>query len=272
MKRAWIIANARSGSVSEASLAAVERAVAAQAEVAGTSRFPDEAMPERAALDAAGVDTIVVFAGDGTINAAACRYSEWGGALLILPGGTMNLLAKVLHGAAAPEAIVARAAAGERVALPIVEADGHCGFVGLILGPATSWNRARERLRAGRAAGLWRAVRHAWSRTLARRVRLEGVPGAAQAVFIRPDADALAVRAVEATDWRQLLELGWEWLTGDWVAASGVTSVKRAHVRVTGRRRVQALFDGELALLPPGTEIRLARSRPIFLRTAEEPG
>lgn len=272
MKRAWIVANPTSGSVTEATAAAVTAAIEAQAVLAGRTRFPDEPMPSVADLDAAEVDTLVVLAGDGTINHAACRYSEWRGALLILPGGTMNLLAKALHGNAAAEEIVAGARAARAVSLPLVEAEGHCAFVGLILGPATSWNRARERLRAGKLRGMWRAVRHAWSRTMARRVRLEGVSGAAQAVFVRPDPDALVVRAVEAADWRSILELGWDWLTGDWVAASGVISVRRPALRVLGHRPVQALFDGELALLPPGAEMRVGESRPIFLQTAGERG
>lgn len=272
MKRVWIIANPASGSVSPAARRRVLAAFANFAEVIGETDFPAASMPTAAELDAAGVDTLAVLAGDGTINAAACRYSEWGGALLILPGGTMNLLARALHGDAAAEVIVAAAARARRIALPIAATDGHCGFVGVILGPATTWNLARERLRAGRLHGLWRAVRHAWSRTRASRIRLEGVPGRAQAVFIRAEEEALAVDAVEAADLGQIVALGWDWLTGDWVAARAVTSVRRTRLRVLGRRPVQALFDGEPALLPPGTEIRLERSPPIFLSTCEAAG
>lgn len=269
MKRVWIIANPASGSVSPAVRQRVLAAIAAHAMLVGETDFPATPMPAIADLDAADVDTLVVLAGDGTINAAACRYAEWTGALLILPGGTMNLLARVLHGDAAPEAIVAMAGQGRMIALPIVQTDGHCGFVGVILGPAASWNLARERLRAGRLGGLWRAIRHAWSRTRARRIRLAGLLGTAQAVFVRAENEALAVDAVEAADLGQIVALGWDWLTGDWVDARAVTSVRRTRLRVLGRRPVQALFDGEPTLLPAGTEIRLGRSRPIFLSTRE---
>lgn len=267
MKRTWIIANPASGSVTPTVNAAVEVALAAASEIVGRTAFPEEPLPEPAELDAAGADTLVLLAGDGTINAAARAIADWQGALLILPGGTMNLLSKALHGDVAPAAIVAAAAEAMTIALPFAEAEGHQAYVGLILGPAASWNRARERLRAGRVRGLWRVVRHAWSQTMAHRVRIAGVPGKAQAVFVQATDSALDVATVEAADWGAIAELGWGWVTGDWVAARAVHSYTRATLRLRGKRPVQALFDGEPAILPPGTEVRLGRSRKIFLST-----
>jgi len=272
MKRTWIIANPASGSVTPAVRDSVEAALSACSEIVGRTAFPEEPLPEPGAIDAAGADTIVLLAGDGTINAAACAFADWDGALLILPGGTMNLLSKALHGDVAPDAIVAAAAAGAAtIALPFAQGEGHRAYVGLILGPAASWNRARERLRAGRVRGLWRVVRHAWSRTMAHRVRIAGVPGAAQAVFVRATDAALDIATVEAADWRSIAELGWGWVSGDWVAARAVHSYTRPTIRLRGKRPVQALFDGEPAILPPGTEIGLGRSRRMFLSTLEMP-
>lgn len=269
IRRVWLVANPSSGSTGPTTRDAVVAAIERHAALAGATSFPAEPLPTTADLDAAAVDTLAVLAGDGTINAAACRYADWNGALLILPGGTMNLLAKALHGSTDAPAIVVQAAAGgaTRTALPLVEAEGHCAFVGLILGPATSWNSARELLRAGRWRGLARAVRLAWQRTLGHRVRLDGLDRGAQAVFVRAEDDALVASAIDAPDWRSIVELGWEWLTGDWVAARAVTQVRRRSLRVRGRRPVHALFDGERRVLAPAAEIRLARSRPIFLRT-----
>ena len=122
--------------------------------LAGRTRFPDDAIPDAAALAVANVDTVVLFAGDGTINAALCALADWDGAFLILPGGTMNMLAKMLHGDADPAAIVHAAHhASRRVALPYVEAGPHRAFVGLIVGPAAHWGRAREAARADRRSG-----------------------------------------------------------------------------------------------------------------------
>jgi hypothetical protein len=262
--RTWLVANPASGSVSAATLAAVVAALEAGGTLVGRIEFPRDALPAPETLD---VDMLVVLAGDGTINAAAARYADWDGVLLILPGGTMNLLAKLLHGDATPAEIVARAGSAPAVALPRIEAAGQCAYVGLILGPAASWGRARERWRAGRVAGALRAMRHAWRRTFARRVRIMGVPGRAQAVFVRPENDRLWLGAVEAADWRSIADLGREWIADDWSAARAVTTAERDAFTLRGRRPVQALFDGELALLPPGTEVRVGRSRPMFVQT-----
>ena len=241
--------------------------------LAGRTRFPGEDLPAAAALDAAGVDTVVLFAGDGTINAAVCALAHWQGAILILPGGTMNLLAKVLHGNADPHTIVHAAhERGRKVALPFVEAGRHRALVGLILGPAASWVRARELVRAGRMRGLLRALRHAWRRTFAHGIRLEGVPGLkhrAQAVFVRPRADRLDVAAVDARDFRAIAALGWEWLTGDWVAAAQVTQCHSPAFRTLGHKPALALFDGEPVMLEPGTKITGGKTAKMFLTTLD---
>lgn len=267
MTRFWLIANALSGSVSDTTREGVVAALESRGALAGRTDFPTEPLPEPRDLTAAGVDTVAVLAGDGTINAAARRYADWPGALLILPGGTMNLLARALHGDAAPVAIVEQLDQARAVDLPVIAAAEHRAFVGVILGPATAWNRARERWRAGRWRGALRAVRAAWHRSRGRGIAIEGVAGRPQAVFVSAGDDALRIAAVDASDGRMLAELGWEWLTGDWIAAGAVTSLDRPTVRVHGRRPVAALFDGEPALLPAGSVLRLERSRPMFLQT-----
>src|SRR5688572_11847913 len=67
-------------------------------EVARLVRFPDEPLPSPAGLAGAGVDCVAVYAGDGTVNTLVTGLYGWDGAVLVLPGGTMNLLAKRLHG------------------------------------------------------------------------------------------------------------------------------------------------------------------------------
>lgn len=269
MTRFWLIANARSGSVSDTTLEGVVAALAARGVLAGHTDFPAEPLPEPRALDGAQVDTVVVLAGDGTINAAARRYADWAGTLLILPGGTMNMLARALHGDSAPAAIVAQLDRARAVDLPVIAAAEHRAFVGVILGPATAWNRARERWRAGRWRAALRAVRAAWARSRGRGIAIAGVAGRPQAVFVSAGDDALRIAAVDASDGRMLAELGWEWLSGDWIAAGAVTSLQRATVRLGGRRPVAALFDGEPALLPAGSVLRLERSPPMFLQTRQ---
>lgn len=274
MQILWFITNIASGTATAAKASAIEAVFEEHGLcLAGRTAFPDDALPEASALDAAGVDTVVLFAGDGTINAAACALAAWRGAILILPGGTMNLLAKLLHGDVDPAAIVhAAKERGRPVALPSVEAGPHRAFVGLILGPAASWVHAREKVRAGRLKGLRGAIVTAWRRTFSRGIRLEGLAGLrgrAQAVFVRPEEDHLDVRAVDARDWRSIAALGWEWLTGDWVAAAPVTQVRATRFRIAGSKRALALFDGEPVLLDSTVTIRGAMGRKMFIATQE---
>ena len=108
MKTLWFITNPKSGTATPAKADALAALFAERGLVlAGRTAFPDDPLPTPQSLDAAEVDTAVLFAGDGTINAAVSALADWNGAILILPGGTMNMLAKLLHNSTDPAAIVA---------------------------------------------------------------------------------------------------------------------------------------------------------------------
>ncbi|MES2097699.1 MAG: diacylglycerol kinase family protein [Pseudomonadota bacterium] len=270
-----MITNPHSGSTDPAKAAAVERLFAERGlTLAGRTDFPDDALPTPKALDRAKVDTAVLFAGDGTINAAICALAEWQGAVLILPGGTMNMLAKTLHGNADPTAIVAAAHTDHRrVGLPFVESGKNRAFVGLIVGPAASWFRAREMVRSGRLSRLLPAIRMAWRRTFGRGIRLAGAPGfppQVQGAFVHAVDDHLQVAAVDARDFRSIADLGWSWIAGDWVAAHAVTERRATTLSVAERRSVLALFDGEPVSLEPGAVMTAGRSRAQFIATIGE--
>jgi len=273
VERLWFITNPNSGSATHEKCAALEAVFDERGlKLAGRTAFPDQPIPSVGDLQ--GVDTVVLFAGDGTINAALCALAEWDGAFLILPGGTMNLLAKALHGDAEPADIIHAAhEGGRRVALPYVEAGPHRAFVGLILGPAAHWGRAREAARKGRFGRVLGAIRSAWRRTFGKGIRVAGVPGMRgryQAVFVAPAADALEVAAIDARDWAAIAELGWNWLTGDWVAARAVTDRRAQRLRPVCKRPVLALFDGEPVTLEPDIEVSGGMTRPVFIATHED--
>lgn len=277
MERLWFITNPQSGSSDEAKAEAIGEVFAEHGlHIAGRTLFPEERLPSGDDLDRAEADTVVLFAGDGTINAAVCALATWDGAILILPGGTMNLLAKALHGDADPAAIVAAAHRhDQRVALPYVEAGEHRALVGLIVGPAANWFKPREMARAGKIGRIFPAMRAAWRRTFGRGIRLAGVPGLEgplQAAYIRAQDDHLEVAAVDARDFRSVADLGWNWVTGDWVAARAVSEHRADAVRIAERRPVLALFDGEPVSLAPGTRIGVGRTLRQFIATADDTG
>jgi diacylglycerol kinase family enzyme len=275
MQKLWFITNPNSGTTSRAKCEALEAVFSERGlTLVGRTEFPDQPLPEGAALTRDKVDTVVLFAGDGTINAALCALAEWEGTFLILPGGTMNLLAKALHDSLDPHTIVEAAHHAKRlVALPYVEAGPHRAFVGLILGPAAAWARAREAARKGKIGRLAQAARAAWRRTFSKKgIRVEGAPGLAdhyQAIFVTPGEGRLDVNAVDARDWGAIAQLGWDWLTGDWVAGRAVTETHAETLRIRGSRSVLALFDGEPVTLDPSEAIRAGMSRKAFIATRE---
>lgn len=272
MRNLWFITNPGSGS---STVEKCEALVALFADhgltLVGRTTFPADAMPDPTMLDSVRVDTVVLFAGDGTINTAIGSFADWNGRILILPGGTMNLLAKTLHGNADPAAIVrATHGASTLMALPYVAAGDCRAYVGLILGPAASWVHARELVRAGRLRGLARAVRHAWARTFGRGIRIAGaagLPPGAQAILVTPEETSLTLSAIDVRDWGTIARLGWDWLTGDWVAAAAVTQVHAKQVHVLGKKPVLALFDGEPEQLAPGVPITSGKTPARFIST-----
>lgn len=161
----WLVTNAASGSNGDDAVESLKQDFAdAGIRIDRTINFPDEDLPTAQQLDAAGIAAVAVFAGDGTINSLVTSLYGWGGAILILPGGTMNLLYKRLHGDLEMKEVLAAVAAGwARPCRPgIVRCDGGDGFAGVMAGPGTAWNDVREAMRdidiAGIAAGTAKAI------------------------------------------------------------------------------------------------------------------
>ena len=273
MQRAWLVINPGSGSTGTDSAAAVTAALAERdVRVAGETVIGEGALPAKADLVGARCDTLVVMGGDGTINAATAQLDDWDGTCLILPGGTMNLLPKALHGPATWEVIVAAAAAPDArtTTLPCAIVGDQRALVGVIAGPVAAWFHARERWRSGRIWAAWRGALFAWRRTFSGHVRIEGRPGRHRAVVVTPRTDDLEVAAFAAQSWFEAVQLGWQWLAGDWRTAPGVDIAACAVTVVQGRGPVSLLLDGELTRLPAPVRIAHGHTRLKFLTTLPE--
>ena len=270
--RAWLVANAASGSTKADGLDWMAEALAGQgAEIAGRTDFPAEAIPDAARLDAVRADTLVICAGDGMINAAVAAVGDWGGQCLVLPGGTMNGLAKALHGDATREVILKAAVTAQLVHPPTASAEGQSALVGVILGPAASWVHAREGVRKGRFARAVRAARIAWARSFGHTVRVAGAPGRHRAVIVTPREHGLDYATISTAGVSDAIRLGWNWLLGDWRNDAGVSVAQGVEVTLVGRRFVRALFDGEPAKLETPACLRHGRTRLAFVATAPTP-
>jgi len=162
--KVWLVCNPASGSNDEAAVEALAAAVAdAGLDLARIVRFPDDGAPEPADLDAAGVDILAVFGGDGTTHSIVAAAYGWGGAVLVLPGGTMNLLAKRMHGEALAPDIIARLIGKKlRTQRPNVIRSRHgIGLTGALAGPGTVWNEVREAMRSANVLDFVATAREA---------------------------------------------------------------------------------------------------------------
>lgn len=142
----WLIVNAASGSNTPDAVAHLEQAL----RPARTVRFPEDDLPDAAALVAAGVATLAIYTGDGTANAQVRRLEGWAGDVLVLPGGTQNLLAKALHGQeCTAEGIVEAFDAGRlsRRCHHAVATSQGAALVEVLAGPGATWADVREGVR-----------------------------------------------------------------------------------------------------------------------------
>jgi len=273
MKRVWLITNPHSGSTSEEKCEALASLFAEpHAEIVGRTTFPQDELPRVAELRSAGAEVVALFAGDGTINTAARLYDDWEGAMLILPGGTMNMLAKQLHGEGEPHEIVARSFVGHRkVRLPLIEAGEHRAFVALIIGPAAAWAGAREAVRYGQWGRMLRAARVAWARTFSRGISVfdpAGRRGRHRAAVFVPTGNGMEITSVRADGWFEILKLGWEFMVGDWHRAPGVCDSRSHSAVVVGTRAIHGLFDGEGVKLTSPVKVTSGLSRLRFIATS----
>ena len=248
--RVWLVANRASRSTDEGRIAALEAALqSAGATIAGSSNFPLEPAPE--AADLAGIDTLVVMGGDGTLGAASAAAKGWDGQFLAIPGGTMNLLPKALHGDASLEAIVAVAGQGVLAHAPVVRAAGHTSYCRIIIGPLTRWALARENARHGRIWRVLQAVRLSLARGFLGGVKVAGQPGRNPGVLVMPGDQGLEVALFSGRGLADAMAVAVNWLLNDWRAAASVTAFTAPELVVGRRRMVRCLFDGELRRLPP---------------------
>lgn len=202
----WLAVNAASGSNSEAALLALDEAFAnAGCAIGRRLSIPDEAPPRLDELRREGVDMLAIFTGDGTVNSIVTGLYGWEGAVLVLPGGTMNLLARRLHGDADPGEIIARVAAGQarRVRPPLVRSRHGDGLSGILAGPGVAWGGVREALRDIDVVGTIKGAAEAIGESTGGpkvycRVPDCGRPEGYSAIQITPASDGLAVEGYYA--------------------------------------------------------------------------
>lgn len=168
--KALVFFNAKAGSVTEADR---EKLVAALGEV-GIIQYAligPEKLSAKLLQRANDFDVIIVLGGDGTARAVAELAPRDGPPMILLPGGTLNVLPRALYGELAwPEALKAALERGRITRLASGKANGKPFFVAAIFGAPTLLARAREAVREGRYLSAWRRFRLFLRRAFSRRV------------------------------------------------------------------------------------------------------
>lgn len=220
MKRTLLIVNLNSGSAKavgeEILLAGLD---AGRLDVVRTVRIPDDDIPNRKAVEDDNIEVIAILSGDGTIASTREAMAGWAGGILVLPGGTMNLLSRRLHGDADVAAILEKLDGAQLTSSPVsvIKTKDHEVLTGLIAGPTTKWGEVREGIRNLDIGGLVEKVPKAWSATTQEEsVTIEGLEGGYPAIFVEPlDNGRLGVLAFKADGVKDMLSHGVAWLRRD---------------------------------------------------------
>ena len=267
-KSIWLLANARSGSNSEAAREALRAACEEQGiGIDRTICLPKDDLPDPVMLDEGGCECLAIFTGDGTLNAAITGLYGWGGAVLVLPGGTMNLLSTRMHGQADVPAILERFAHGamRRWRPQVARCEVGDALAGLLVGPGTAWSEVREAMRDIDLAATAESATQALSETAGGiRVRC-AEPSAGREdgyplVSITPSHRGMKLDGYYADDWADFARQSLAVLRRDFRQGphESLGLFDDQVFQSCGNGPIGVLIDGEPAELPPRARIALA--------------
>lgn len=253
--KALIVFNEKAGSVSagdrEKLVAAVTAAGVEDYTVVAASR-----MSKKLLARANGFDVLVVLGGDGTARAAAELAPRDGPPLVLLPGGTLNILPKALYGDLDwPGALTAALDRGVIKRLTAGRADGRPFYVAALFGAPTLLARAREAVRDGRFAKAWDRfrvfLRRAFNRSLRARPdreparRAEGVGVLCPAFSGGIEAEYLEWVRLDAAHILDLARLGVRAITAGWRKDPTVEITPCRSGDIVSLGAIPATLDGE---------------------------
>ena len=270
--RPALVCNSQSGSHDDAMLAdIVETCRAAGSPLSAVFALPDDDIPDAAELIRQNIDLLIVWTGDGTINAAATKAAGWDGAVLPLPGGTLNLLSKALHGdRSAPEILTdALQGKGRRHPIPTIHSDGGDAFITIVAGPATRWAEVRETMRQDGLIEASRAAPDALDAMLnAPGVAVAGHGQAYPAIILTPTSQGVRADGILTEGTADVLRHGLAWLGGDFRDGPSEGIVSGETIVLESAAPISLEYDGELVETPSPARFALGASAVDFVATA----
>ena len=277
-KPIWLLTNSRSGSNSDKAVEALETQCRERGfAISRKIGFPDEALPTPEDLDRDGIGRLAIFTGDGSLNAAITALSGWSGEIIVLPGGTMNLLSKRLHGPEATlETIISRIASGAcRAVRPLMaRCEKGDALAGLLAGPGTSWASVREAMRdmdlSAIAEGASEAVAETTGGSMVRCVeprlgREEGYP----LIEFTPSHRGIQLDAFHAEGAGELLRQSWALLRRNFREGphTRLGLVDELELETCDGSPLEVLIDGEPATLGARAKFTVAPCEVDLLAT-----
>lgn len=221
-------------------------------------------------------DVLGVWGGDGTIACALETLGAAGVPVLPLPGGTMNLLHRRVHGIAEGAPIDWRDCFSRAMSDgKIMEISAGClnderrFYVGALFGELAGLSRAREAIREGKPIEAAEKATDVGAFDLETRLAFHEIRGeetgmegkaTALAAFVPEDGgDNLEIGWINPDNLAQLAGLGFEIALGDWRSASGVEYHRWPSLRIfhTHEDEIEATLDGEPLRVPTASLLRI---------------
>lgn len=274
---ACLIVNATSGSSGPDTAEVLRSALAGQGiAVAKDVVIPDSPLLSPADLDAAGITLVVIHAGDGTIRSAITGLEGWSGAILVLPGGTTNLLSKALHGDRPVEEIMAELPRMRRRRRPCLRWEGGCAVIEVLAGPGAKWSDVREGLREGDVATVAATtVEAAQASTSGATVVLSdpdiGRPEGYSGIRLTPTREGIAVEGYGAETIADYLAQGMALLRRDFRSGphDDLGLHPRVHCASVDGSEIELMLDGERDCAAANLQFSLAELE-VDLLTASD--
>lgn len=277
LRKIWLVTNEASGSNDDAGVGQVLQACRRSGmTIAGRSTFPADPLPTPDVLAEADIHVLAIFAGDGTVNAVLQAMAGWRGQVLVLPGGTMNLLFHRLFGDLALEQVIERVGADDVLSVrpAIIEGPPGTAFAEVMAGPGTTWSSVREAMRDGNLLAMAAEATTAVAQTLGGDMiacidpplgRPEGYP----LLTIRAGGDGLSLIAYYAETAGEMLEQASAMAARDFRRGPhevlGIGQAFTVHAPAADGFGV--LLDGEQEFAPGPVRFSLARCKVDLLAT-----
>lgn len=243
---------------------------------------------------AAKPTAVIVVGGDGTARTAAVRAVQTGIPIIPMPGGTMNVLPKIIFGHDDMARAMADLPRLQPQALDVGRVGGELFFLSVAFGLAGPMARVREAARsknklkrmweAGstffRSVGPslhhrvhWRKPGDKWRKVHSLVIAIGDIDR-----ILSPDTEdhgsRFEVVALKVKSVWQMLTFGISFVAGDWRNSKNLKMVRARSVelKLPGRRPL-AVLDGEPMRLSHVGEVTLERNAlPVLALAPEQPG